>query len=60
MALLELGLALLNIGCHFAHGFGMAKPIPSESLRDWHDNWREERIWHQLGLKNWSWAKILS
>ena len=32
---IEHGIALLQMGCHHAQGYGIAKPMPASDLADW-------------------------
>ncbi|NJD08441.1 MAG: bacteriohemerythrin [Methylococcaceae bacterium] len=45
---IELGLMLAELGCHYAQGYGIARPIPPERLPGWAEQWTAERIWHDL------------
>lgn len=38
------GSKLLSIGCHFAQGFGIAKPMTSDSLPGWIKRWQSQAI----------------
>lgn len=37
---LEHGAALLKLGCHFAQGYGIARPMPAEKFLEWTKEWR--------------------
>jgi len=50
---IEHGSALLQMGCHHAQGYGIAKPMPASELADWVKEWRAPTEWktshpHQL------------
>jgi len=36
----EHGDALLSLGSHLAQGYGIAKPMPAESIAPWLINWK--------------------
>ena len=41
----ELGHMLLQMGCEFVQGYGIARPMPAEELRAWAAQWRPESRW---------------
>lgn len=41
----EHGEILLILGCHYAQGFGIARPMPAEKLISWAQNWRPPELW---------------
>ncbi len=41
----ETGLALLRIGCHYAQGFGIARPMPIQEFSSWKASWRAPDLW---------------
>ncbi|BCO28597.1 hypothetical protein MIZ03_3506 [Rhodoferax lithotrophicus] len=42
------GSMLLKLGCELAQGYGIARPMPAESLPSWVTRWRPEPDWeHQ-------------
>ena len=45
---LEIGAALLRLGCHLAQGYGVAKPMPASALLEWEARWREQALWRVL------------
>ncbi len=45
---LEIGAALLLLGCHLAQGYGVAKPMPASALLEWEARWREQALWRVL------------
>jgi len=42
---IEHGSALLQMGCHHAQGYGIAKPMPASELADWVKEWRAPAEW---------------
>jgi len=45
----ELGMMLLQLGCRYAQGYGIARPMPSAQIQDWLAEWEDNSIWHHLG-----------
>ncbi|MGK7890324.1 MAG: EAL domain-containing protein [Leptolyngbyaceae cyanobacterium] len=45
---IELGLMLAQLGCQYAQGYGIAKPMPETSVLAWASGWRSEDLWHGL------------
>jgi diguanylate cyclase (GGDEF)-like protein len=41
----EQGLALLEMGCSFGQGFGIAKPMPAEEVSGWLHNYSPNKAW---------------
>ncbi len=50
----EHGLMLLLLGCHYAQGYGIAKPMPAESLPSWLDNYQANTAWLNFANKTHS------
>ncbi len=44
----EHGLVLLQLGCEFAQGFGIARPMPAEEIPHWVAQWRPDPRWKQV------------
>lgn len=44
----ELCTLLCQLGCQFAQGFGISKPLPAAELSAWLDNWRHHNISNSL------------
>jgi diguanylate cyclase (GGDEF)-like protein/PAS domain S-box-containing protein len=44
----EHGLVLLQLGCEFAQGFGIARPMPAEEFPGWVAQWRPDPRWKQV------------
>jgi diguanylate cyclase (GGDEF)-like protein/PAS domain S-box-containing protein len=45
---IEIAIMLLQLGCQFAQGFGIAHPMPAAQLPAWLDRWHGESRWHAL------------
>ena len=45
---IEIGLMLLYLGCQYAQGYGIAKPMPIERFYLWLDEWVKSSIWNEL------------
>lgn len=54
MESLEAGRLLVQIGCHCAQGYAIARPMPAEALEEWAKQWRPDPTWQQLGRRKWS------
>jgi EAL domain-containing protein (putative c-di-GMP-specific phosphodiesterase class I) len=39
------GARLLEIGCHLAQGYGVARPMPADTVLAWMDLWAGEQRW---------------
>ena len=39
------GKKLLEIGCHLAQGYGIARPMPAADLPGWVANWKPDTAW---------------
>ena len=46
------GVALLQLGCELAQGYGIARPMPAEQLIAWRNQWRPDPRWTQIPLRN--------
>lgn len=44
----EQGLLLMYLGCYFAQGYGIAKPMPAEVLPEWVKEWQQKNPWQEL------------
>jgi diguanylate cyclase (GGDEF)-like protein len=42
---LSTGVDLLRIGCHYAQGYGIARPMPASELPAWKQNWTPPDLW---------------
>jgi diguanylate cyclase (GGDEF)-like protein len=45
---LEHGALLIHLGCRFAQGYGIARPMPAEKFIDWVSQWQREAAWQGL------------
>ncbi|MFK5895203.1 MAG: EAL domain-containing protein [Pseudomonadota bacterium] len=41
----EHGVLLLQLGCHLAQGYGIARPMDAEKLPQWISNWKPDLSW---------------
>ena len=44
------GIALLQLGCELAQGYGIAKPMPSVDIPKWVSNWKADDSWKASGI----------
>lgn len=54
MESLAAGRLLVQVGCHFAQGYAIAKPMPAEAIDAWVEQWRPDPLWQQLSRRKWS------
>jgi|GEM_PF-291181 len=45
---MEHGAALLGLGCHYAQGYGIARPMPAEHFHDWTLQWEKNADWKNI------------
>jgi diguanylate cyclase (GGDEF)-like protein/PAS domain S-box-containing protein len=45
---IEVGLMLVQLGCQYAQGYGISRPMPPEALPAWLLQWHSEGSWHEL------------
>jgi len=50
----EHGLMLLMMGCHYAQGYGIAKPMPADVFPIWLDNYQINEAWVACAQKKYS------
>jgi EAL domain-containing protein (putative c-di-GMP-specific phosphodiesterase class I) len=46
---LEIGQLLQQIGCQYAQGYGIARPMPADQVLAWLCEWANDRCWHRGG-----------
>lgn len=46
---IELGIMLLQLGCQYAQGFGIARPMAPDKVPSWLKQWQRNKDWHWLG-----------
>ncbi|MCW8928848.1 MAG: EAL domain-containing protein [Gammaproteobacteria bacterium] len=44
----EHGELLLQLGCEFAQGFGIARPMPADEFPEWVASWQPDLRWKQV------------
>lgn len=42
------GARLLQLGCHYAQGYGIARPMPANQFLDWVSAWQQRQDWQAL------------
>jgi EAL domain-containing protein (putative c-di-GMP-specific phosphodiesterase class I) len=45
------GVALLQLGCELAQGYGIARPMPAADIPDWVLNWKADDSWKMVRVK---------
>ena len=40
----EHSAKLIEIGCYFGQGFGIAKPMPSNAVPGWVESWNNKKV----------------
>ena len=45
---IELALMLMYLGCHYAQGYAIAKPMPAAAFDDWQKQWQRSNFWQEL------------
>jgi diguanylate cyclase (GGDEF)-like protein/PAS domain S-box-containing protein len=48
---IEHGTALLEMGCHLAQGYGIAKPMPANDMPAWLNDWKLDDAWRSVDVK---------
>ncbi|MGP8253587.1 MAG: EAL domain-containing protein [Terracidiphilus sp.] len=48
----DQGLVLLQLGCEFAQGFGIAHPMPAEEIPNWVTGWHSDPLWKHVKPMN--------
>ncbi|MDX1808482.1 MAG: EAL domain-containing protein [Sulfurospirillaceae bacterium] len=44
------GVMLIQMGCKYAQGYGIAKPMSAENVKGWVDSWKLPEIWRNTIL----------
>jgi diguanylate cyclase (GGDEF)-like protein/PAS domain S-box-containing protein len=44
---IEHGILLLHLGCDFAQGYGIARPMPADAMPGWLAAWRPQPSWQE-------------
>jgi EAL domain-containing protein (putative c-di-GMP-specific phosphodiesterase class I) len=39
------GTMLLDLGCHLAQGYGIARPMPADQMLNWVNTWQPDLAW---------------
>ncbi|BBJ00529.1 hypothetical protein FGKAn22_22210 [Ferrigenium kumadai] len=50
----EHGRMLLQLGCDYAQGYGIAKPMPAAQMPAWVANWRPDPEWSAIKDLRWN------
>lgn len=45
---IEIGMMLASLGCEFAQGYGIARPMPADLVPSWLDRWQRGNGWSGL------------
>jgi diguanylate cyclase (GGDEF)-like protein/PAS domain S-box-containing protein len=51
---IEHGEILLQLGCEFAQGYGIARPMPSHELPKWVNSWSPDPAWAEVPSSKYS------
>jgi EAL domain-containing protein (putative c-di-GMP-specific phosphodiesterase class I) len=41
----EHGASLMKLGCELAQGYGIAKPMPADTIPQWIKHWQPDPSW---------------
>ncbi|MEG3753168.1 EAL domain-containing protein [Psychromonas arctica] len=44
------GVALLRLGCCYAQGYGIARPMPAEDMLPWTKTWKPDPAWSKVSM----------
>ena len=47
---IEHGVALLQLGCELAQGYGIARPMPADDIPEWVRSWKVDDSWQTVSL----------
>ena len=45
---MEHAALLRRLGCRYAQGFGIARPMEADKVMDWCRRWEQDETWQQL------------
>jgi diguanylate cyclase (GGDEF)-like protein/PAS domain S-box-containing protein len=45
----EQGQLLISMGCHYAQGYAISKPMPANAVEPWLSEWKAPNEWRQAG-----------
>lgn len=48
---MDIGAALLHLGCYLVQGYGIAKPMPAAALAGWSAQWQQQALWRGLNTE---------
>ncbi|MCP4596292.1 EAL domain-containing protein [Neptuniibacter sp.] len=51
---IELGIMLLQLGCQYAQGYGIAKPMPADQIFPWYEKFSRKSSWTTLQNQQFS------
>lgn len=50
---------LHQLGCQYAQGFGISRPLPADQVLPWLRDWPQDRDWHNLAARTYEDAASL-
>ena len=50
---LNLGALLIQIGCHQAQGYAIARAMPALEVESWANSWRSDSSWQLAARRDW-------